>query len=108
MSHLRTRESVENLSQMCLRLFRLSSTVIHMGQADPVSVGRLSDVVAKELTALGYTTVRAQADAIGITKSTLNRRLKKPQQFTAVELFGIAAVLGIRASDLVGAAEDAA
>jgi DNA-binding Xre family transcriptional regulator len=88
----------------------MSVRVFHMGQADPVSVGRISDVVASQLTAQGFVTLRDKADATGIKKSTLHRRLSKtnPKPFTAPELFQIAAALGTTVSELVGAAEDAA
>lgn len=78
-----------------------------MGQIDPVSVG-LVDVVAKELTARGYTTLHARADATGIKPSTLNRRLKGEKPFKFPELVKVAAALGMTLAELTVAAEDAA
>lgn len=45
---------------------------------------------------------------MGIKPSTLNRRLKDKTPFKSTELGQIAEALGIRVSELVGAAEDAA
>lgn len=79
-----------------------------MEHADKVPVAPLSDVVAKELTARGYVTLRSRAAVTNIKRSTLDRRLKGESQFKWDELAQIAAALGMALSELVGAAEDAA
>lgn len=68
----------------------------------------LAGVVANHLTALGLTSLRSRAAFVGIKPSTLNRRLNNKQPFKATELAQIADALGMRISELVGAAEDAA
>lgn len=78
-----------------------------MGQTDPVSVG-LADVVAKELTARGYTTLRARAAVTNIKPSTLDRRLKGQKPFKVPELAKVADALGMSLSELAGAVEDVA
>lgn len=66
----------------------------------------LAQVVASELNARGHTTLTAKAHATGITRSTLDRRLKG-SAFTVDELGQIATAIGWSVSELVGAAEDA-
>lgn len=78
-----------------------------MGHQQGLSVD-LVDVVAKGLNERGFTTQRARATATGIKASTLDRRLKRQTPFKATELAAIADLFGIKLSDLVGAAEDAA
>lgn len=78
-----------------------------MGHTDPVSVG-LAGVVAKELSARGYTTLRPRAAFVNISPSTLDRRLKATDPFTIPELARVADALGMSLSELAGAAEDAA
>lgn len=68
----------------------------------------LAGVVANHLTARGLTSLRSRAAFVGIAPSTLNRRLKDKTPFKSTELGQIADALGIRISELVGAAEDAA
>lgn len=78
-----------------------------MGQTDQVSVG-LADVIAKELSARGYTTLRARSAVTNISPSTLDRRLKGQKPFKVPELAQIAEALGMSLAELAGAAEDAA
>ena len=92
---------------MWLRLPYLGHMVPLMGQTDPVSVG-LADVVAKELTARGYTTLRSRAAVTNIKPSTLDRYLKAERPFKITELAKVADALGMSLSELAGAAEEAA
>lgn len=73
----------------------------------PVSIG-LADVVARELSARGHTTLRARAAATGIKPSTLDRRLQGRRPFKFPELVRVADALGMSLSELAAAAERAA
>ena len=78
-----------------------------MGQAAQVSVG-LADVVAKELTARGLTTLRARSAFVDIKPSTLDRYLKAERPFKIEALAKVADALGMTLSELTASLEDAA
>lgn len=76
--------------------------MVHIDTSD-----RLGELIVAELERAGITSLRQAAEATGIKRLTLTRRIESGG-FTVPELALIAGVLGTTVSDLVGRAESAA